>query len=840
MNFKKHIACALLAVLMLLPMGQGILPLNATASDGMYGQIFSETLDFDDLKVGDRLSASYVNDALVWDFSSFADGSGQSSPTRWKIYDDPKNAGNNVIGLVNQSSFGLFSIKDDDMLLYETPFELSFRFCLNAETAITTLLGWYCQSDKRMALLRLSGNKLGYRNESGADVWTDDKGNSHVFEYGQWYDLRTMVFPETGRVIVHLDGQKVFDYIHAEIKGMKPSMSGIHICYGWSNVRLDAFLDDICIRSVEGDMFAELEKQEAKKDEMIQDEYVIDAIKQYRKSFQYVENDGKIGIPVAVTCYYKGEESTANTPVVVCPMNYVGAGEVGREDPEVVLADLLDEGYIVVTADYLDDSGATGTALDWSVQAIRMAIRNYLGGLSYLSHEVYVVPEGYRLARNIVYYNIDQQARRGTIEKIIRDYNDPNGSFRKAKLAKIPNPDEKVTTIERCLKPDGTPIDLQLKLDIIYPSGSEEPAPVVMISSSSETRMKVCATNAQRPLDVGPLLRGCAVAVYDHAYVPMARDDHYGYFGSYSLMWTGTINSHASAVRCVRYYADMFGYSRDKYAVMGHSKASQCGVLACEHPESIKNWSDLPEGYASDECYGEQLFLAWDDGTPIPSGVSVAYHSMGDGSKNHKTFLDSKNAPTMICCGVEDQYGSWDYWYQEVANYEASGIDYVPIAMSDLGHAYPIGIDPEYKYDRFGAFMDFLMYYLKEDIAPRVLYSSVVDGKLVGEVTITRYDKEGSKNFSHATVQGNGQLFVQFVAPVTAESAKAGISLWDETAKQEVAGSLISAGNGNRWYFNPANSLVTGHSYTLRVDSSVKSVLNGMCIGDSVEFSFVA
>ena len=153
MKFKKHIACALLAVLMLLPMGQGVLPLNATASDGMYGQVFGETLDFDDLKVGDRLSAAYVNDALEWDFSSFSDGSGQNSPTRWKIYDDPKNAGNNVIGLVNQSSFGLFSIKDEDMLLYETPFEISFRFCLNAEPAITTLLGWYCQSDKKTPFL---------------------------------------------------------------------------------------------------------------------------------------------------------------------------------------------------------------------------------------------------------------------------------------------------------------------------------------------------------------------------------------------------------------------------------------------------------------------------------------------------------------------------------------------------------------------------------------------------------------------------------------------------------------------------------------------------------------
>ena len=574
---------------------------------------------------------------------------------------------------------------------------------------------------------------------------------------------------------------------------------------------------------------------------MKDDDYVIEKVKQYRKAFCYLENDAKLGIPVALTTYYKGETSTTETPLILYIMGYVGAGEVGTEDSGTILADLLDEGYIVLTADYLGNEAAVTPTLDWSIQNIRMDVKTYLGGLSCHAVERYVVPEGYRIARNIVYYNIDVNARKGTIEKIIRDYNDPDGSFRQAKLSKIPNPDEVITSIDRCLKPDGTPIDLQLKMDIIYPSGSETPAPVVMIASSSETRMKVCTGKANRPMDVGPLLRGCAVAVYDHAYVPMARDDHYGYYANYSLMWTGTINSHASAARCVRYYADAFGYSKENYAVMGHSKGSQCGVLANDHPELLENWRSVPEGYASDECYGEQAFLAYEDGTPIPSNASVVYHSMGDGSKYHMKFLDADNAPTMICCGIKDGYGSWDYWEQEVVDYEKSGIDYLPITMTDAGHDFPYGIDPEYNYDRYAAFMDFLMYYLKKDQAPRMLYSSVVNGKVMGDVVVTRYLKEGStKAYGRHTVETGNELFVQFLAPVTEASAKAGIRLWDVTENRAVEGGLRSMGNGNKWYFVPADDLVTGHTYELRVDSSVKSVLNGMSIGEDAVYRFVA
>lgn len=569
--------------------------------------------------------------------------------------------------------------------------------------------------------------------------------------------------------------------------------------------------------------------------------YVFEEIKEYRKNFTYLKNDGKLGIPAALTTYYKGEKSDSSTSVVLYVMGYVGARDVEMESAVTILSDLLDEGYIVVTLDYIDHPLAMEPLLDWSVQNIRINIKNYLAGLSYNKTDIYVVPDGYRLARNIVYFRLDENATKGTLEYIIRQYNDPDGSFRKAKGSKIPNPDEVVTTIDRCLKPDGTPIDLTLKMDIIYPSQCETEVPVVMVASSSETRMSVCATNAKRPLDVGPLMRGCAVAIYDHNYVPMSRNDHYGYYASYSLMWHGALQAHPSAVRCVRYYADTFGYSKENYAVMGHSKASQCGILAQPHPEEMENWNDydfLPD-YDSFDTYGEAAYLAYEDGSPIASNVSVVYHSMGDGSRYRSTFLSSDNAPTMIACGVGDTGGAWGYWEKEKADYEATGIEYLPIAMSDKGHDYPYDVDPEYGYDRFEAFMDFLMYHIKGDLAPRILYTSVVDGKVIGDVTIIRHNKEDNKTYSHSTVETGDEIFVQFLAPVTEESAKAGITLWDTTAGRAVAGSLQSMGNGNKWYFIPDAELTAGHTYELRVSGDIKSVLNGISIGESAVYKFV-
>ncbi len=558
----------------------------------------------------------------------------------------------------------------------------------------------------------------------------------------------------------------------------------------------------------------------------------------YKKGEWHLADDGTIGIPAEIVTYCRHEKEKA--PVILYIMGYVGARKAGREPALPILSDLLDEGYVVVTLDYMGNDRATEPQLDWSIQNIRVNIKLYLCELSYHPLEVYVLPDGYRIVRNIVYYNLDVQGRKGTVDEIIKVYNGDVGGFRVSKGDKIPNPEERVTTVDRCLKPDGTPIDLQLKLDILYPSMSNTEAPMVMISSSSEARMTICCRNANRPLDVGALTRGCAVAIYDHGYVPMARTDHYGYYGGYfSLQGYTGVSVHTSAVRCVKYHADQYGYSKENCAVMGHSKGSLCGILASAHPEKLENWVASPDGYASDESYGEQLFLTYRDGTPIPSGVSVAYRSMGDGAMRRRSYLADDNAPTMLCCGVADQFGSWNYWYDECADYEAGGPDFLPIAMSDQGHAYPFGIDPEYGYDRFLAFMDFLMYYLKKDRLPRVLYTSAVNGKLMGEVHITRHNAEDGKTFSHATVTTNDSIFVQFLAPVTDASAEKGISLYDVTAKSPVEGTISSNRTGNRRTFLPNSPLTKGHTYELRIDGTVKSLLNGRSIGSDSSYQFL-
>ena len=49
-----------------------------------------------------------------------------------------------------------------------------------------------------------------------------------------------------------------------------------------------------------------------------------------------------------------------------------------------------------------------------------------------------------------------------------------------------------------------------------------------------------------------------------------------------------------------------------------------------------------------------------------------------------------------------------------------------------------------------------------------------------------------------------------------------------------------SKGAGNKWYVDPKSDLVKGHKYELRVDSSVKGVLNGISIGDGAVYEFEA
>lgn len=210
-----------------------------------------------------------------------------------------------------------------------------------------------------------------------------------------------------------------------------------------------------------------------------------------------------------------------------------------------------------------------------------------MGGLVYRSTYNYVVPSGCRLARDIKYWSIKEHASKGTLEHIVDVWNTDFMQKKGNALGLSP-----AQTIDDCVKPDGSPIDLDLRMDIIYPSQPLTPVPAIMLASSAETRIGVWSSSALRPHMTGFLLRGYAGIIYDHEYVPMARDDHYGYFEpNFSLLTSNGVKTHTAAVRRVRSLADTYGYSKDNVGVFGHSKSGYCMLLSDPAPELCPNAS---------------------------------------------------------------------------------------------------------------------------------------------------------------------------------------------------------------------------------------------------------
>ena len=547
--------------------------------------------------------------------------------------------------------------------------------------------------------------------------------------------------------------------------------------------------------------------------------YVFDEIREYLVQDTYVANDGYIGIPMSVCTYAKIDPSETNstTTVLIYVMGYNGE-RIGTERDIDILRDLLDEGYVVITMDYLDNPLATTPGIIWSIQNVRMDPAKYLPGFKFASKGVMVLPSGYRILRDVHFYKLDENGYKGINEYIVEVWN--GNAFQDAKGSRIPKGHETAKTIEDCVKPDGSPLDFNLRLDIVYPSQPKRETEVLLLASSAETRF---STNKVRPLDIGALFNGYTFACYEHSYIPMSRNDHYGYFLPYSVMqWVGNA-VHSTAIRCVRYYAETFGYSRDNYGVWGHSKSSQCAVLSTPHPETLAESSTFEKyGYKPREAYGEMRFITYDDGEIIPSNVQTAYHSMGDGSKSYKKWLTDDCCPTIICCGIKDQYGSWNYWFAENEAYENSEVEFLSMSMFNDGHNYPNGIDTVYKYDRFNAMMDFFNYHL-QNRENKLVYTSAVDGRLV------THDEVG-------TVLDGNEIILQFIASLEPDSAAKCITLYDESAKAAVDGNIVFK-TGNKLTFNPKSALVKGHNYTINVSGELLDTRGGT-LGDDCKIGF--
>lgn len=539
------------------------------------------------------------------------------------------------------------------------------------------------------------------------------------------------------------------------------------------------------------------------------------------QNFELANADVDVTISV-----FKPTTVDKETPIAFYVMNFVGADNCTNAQNTDCINDLLDQGCVVAVVDFMDDTRACLPNLDWFVQYIRTNRDSIITGVTgYSSTDAYIVPEGYGLVRKIVYYDYEHSAPEGILENIVTVYNDPQSNFNIKKGAKNkPAGYETATDVYHCVKPNTAPIDLELMLDIIYPKFREN-SEVVMVASSSGTNMSV-VKKIQRPLDTSALVRGYTAVVYEHPYVPMSRDDHYGYYDSYSYMHNLGNKSHSAAVRCVRYYADTYGYSKDGYVSMGISKMAMAGVLTNPNIENVADRSKL-SGYNRNDVYGEQPYLAYEDGTAIDSSVCLSYHAMGDGSKFASSWLSESCAPAILMCGLYDEYDAWAYWERLQSQYDELGLVYYPFSAYDLGHDYPYGTCTFYGYDRWAVFYDIISYYLEGNKEARIAFASIYNGSVVGDVVVSNRVINANNDYVSSTETPGEELYVQFIAPVTEESVNKAITLTDSNGNK-VNGKLRGMCGGLKWYFEPDVNLSAG-TYTLAVaPNTVKGIMNGI------------
>lgn len=540
-------------------------------------------------------------------------------------------------------------------------------------------------------------------------------------------------------------------------------------------------------------------------------------------------------LPFDITTYSRTEDAPKGAVIYV-----IGHSEprIGTESDVDIINALLDDGYIVSVVDFLDSKQAVAPYIDCAVAVIRYeyAVKNqFIGGLYYadLTYDTFVLPAGYRMARDIEFFDVAKSGAAGTLDYIVSCYNkEPTKNVINASNTGVTWAEAK--TIDDVIMPNGKPINdvesgnydkfLKYRLDIFYPSNPDEgtEVPLFTLASSSDVRTQFNTTGVfDRVHGAGALMRGYALAVYDHEYTSfmLGRESwkHIDYVG-FSLQSANGVKMHTAAIRCLKYLADDYGYSNEKISVMGHSKSSYVVTLSGINPDKFYE-SGVYSGQKRDDNYGDQPFLTYKDGTPISSDVTCVYHSMGAGSINRQHFLAPANVPTFIACGVLDNANPAprDYWEQEFKDYNEIGIHFAGVYMPQIGHTYPpYVIDTLYGYNYYNSFWAFFDYYLKGE-APEVMYTGI--------------EKNG-------TVEVNNKgLFIYFSAPITEWSLLKSVSVTDASGN-EVEGTWIADCGGSRWTFK-TDDFIIGSTYTLTLKETAADI-NGTVIKEGITKSFKA
>lgn len=629
-----------------------------------------------------------------------------------------------------------------------------------------------------------------------------------------------------------------------------------------------------------------------------------------------ISDDGYIGIPLEISTYYdtsKGKTKSGynGTPVIVYVVN-TNIERIGKKSDVDIIKSMLARGYVVHVLDYLNNSKATSPDLDWSTQTVRQKIKSggYLTNTTYFASGTYydtiVLPAGYDVSLSNIFWEADKHGADGDLEKIVENWNtdlrskfqstviywrnslgekkptqngldgsapqwysDSKGanavdaSDANAKYIKVQH--TKAVDITDCVGKDGTPIDLNLYMHVVYPTTSSsdplDSVPVIALANSSEYLSNGLNT-ADRPQFSGFLFNGYAGVIFDYLYQPMAQSDYYGYYDgrtsqggvtgdqmNYGLQLYDDKRINTAAIRYVRYLTltepETYAFDTDNIGAYGNSKGgwfSFLGEAELRNPTKVQAGMTLAQSIdARINAYTNKRTYEGHDGeTRYQNGITEDYTKNGvtiDGGelqpwttykdKNgtvreipsyvHWTYascgaqfedVTEGHSPIFAALQIRDNYSTFNQFAETARNLNIPSL-YVIV---DYGHTFAYGPDYYYGFETYDAMFDFANYYLKDD-AVKVIYTDPADR--TGKVDTT----------PSITIKFAGEVSESEIQKVTLVSGS-----------HKADGTWTSVRGNTEWTFEPY-ALLPSSEYLLTVPADMKGS-NGVPMGSAYTASF--
>lgn len=537
----------------------------------------------------------------------------------------------------------------------------------------------------------------------------------------------------------------------------------------------------------------------------------------------------KIGFILCFFLLWGGCALGAGTPVVFYLKNLPGP-RIGTDSDRDILRDLKKQGFLVEEVDcsrFPKQSPELEVALtEFHIESPKLLEKYEKQGVQIDYGTILYVPAGYRVACNIPVWNIVKYGPPHILDYVLEIYNTAV-----VKKFKVP----KVQSVDQIISLEGRPLDYNLYIDFIYPSGKpKQKVPLLLNFSSNAPRFYPFSPKATREVayraifPIGFLTSGYAFANLDHCFIPTSKRGVFGHTIPYSLdRYTG-VAYITSAIRYIHSVADRYNLN-GKIGSMGISKASFAAVLSAR-PD---NASVAEERTAYGVPASNQPYPGY------PSTVDVAYAAAGDGTRKLPNLLIEGSVPMVTSMGKRDKFKEhWGLYPKVLTHLNRTQIPFVALWMEELGHTYPgLGVDYTTGESRYSLLKRFFDFYLKpqEHQDPELFYILPRKGsenvRLDGTFRVLIPDELLPVNLYD--VPKYCPITVRFLSKMKSDSAAKYLAVLEKESGRQVSGTWQASMHNTIYQFVPDTLLQPGIEYMVQVRQGMPAE-NGRLLSESV------